>query len=387
MSRLVNFKDEATKSGQPLYVAVRDAVRAAIDAGRFGPGERLPSTKAMSDEMAVSLVTMHRAMQDLVASGVLRRGQGKGTFVHEQYGEHGRKGVMCRFGLVFHAESSLADSYHGQILEGVRQRSNELGIDLVLLRFGEDWRNECQGYFYVNPLRDQLDRPARARRGRGPDASQPPVVVVGATFNLPNVTSYDTDNVGIGREAVARLAQLGHRRIGFVGGSGQVSNDRDRYEGFTVACREAGLDVRPHHVLRAPGWRLDEHGLAALCGMLRGPDAPTAIFAAGYYFALDSYGAAVRSGRRIGHDLSVIAVDDPPSGAHLSPPLSTFRQPLTHLGRLAVDNLYQMCRANDVPGEARVVAPGEHITLQAEFISRGSLAPASAAGGSGTGAS
>jgi DNA-binding LacI/PurR family transcriptional regulator len=381
MSRIEPIKDDAVKAGQPLYIAVRQAVRAAIDAGRFAPGERLPSTKALSDEMDVSLVTMHRAMQDLVASGVLRRGQGKGTFVHEQYGESGRPGLLCRFGLVFHAESSLADSYHSQILEGVRQRSNELGIDLVLLRFGEDWRRECQGYLYVNPLQTQLERSARARRTRQIE-NAPPVVVVGATFNLPNVTSYDTDNVGIGRAAVRHFVAKGHRRIAFVGGSGSVSNDRDRFEGFAEACREAGIPVSGRHILRAPGWRLDDRGREAVAMMFREPDPPTAIFAAGYYFALDCYTAAARVGCHIPADVSIVAVDDPPSAAHLSPALDTFRQPLIQLGRVAVESLFsQVSKPEDstpesldsgVPGTSLHI-PGVHVTLEAEFIERASV--------------
>lgn len=389
MTRLDPIKDDAARAGQPLYIAVRQAVRAAIDAGRFAPGERLPSTKALSDEMDVSLVTMHRAMQELVASGVLRRGQGKGTFVHEQYGETGRPGLLCRFGLVFHVESSLADSYHSQILEGVRQRSNELGVDLVLLRFGEDWRRECQGYLYVNPLQEQLQRSARARRTRLAENAMP-VVVVGATFNLPNMTSYDTDNIGIGRDAVKRFVDRGHRRIAFVGGSGTISNDRDRFEGFAQACREAGITPSGRHILRAPGWRLDDRGRDAVAAMLREPEAPTAIFAAGYYFALDCYAAVARVDRRIPTEVSIIAVDDPPSAAHLSPALDTFRQPLTQLGRQAVDCLFDQVNRHGAangaapetssPIAASEPMPGAHVTLQAEYIERASVSSIAAAG-------
>src|SRR5215217_7334572 len=71
--------------GRPLYQTVRDAVRDAIDTGLFAPGEQIPSTKDVSSQMAVSLVTAHRALQELVADGVLERAQGKGTFVHPRY--------------------------------------------------------------------------------------------------------------------------------------------------------------------------------------------------------------------------------------------------------------------------------------------------------------
>src|SRR3954451_14414667 len=137
--------------GRPLYITARDAVREAIDQGVFTPGEQMPSTKELSEQLDVSLVTTHRALQELVNSGVLRRSQGRGTFVHNRYHERKHALTDTRVGLFFHREASLADYYHGQVLEGVRQVAQAMGADLMLLRFGEDIRNECHGYLFVNP--------------------------------------------------------------------------------------------------------------------------------------------------------------------------------------------------------------------------------------------
>src|SRR3954471_17231270 len=98
--------------GRPLYAAVRDAIKEAIDAGVYGPDEQLPSTKELSEQMSVSLVTAHRALQELVIAGVLERSQGKGTFVHNKYQDRKGKLRECRVGLMFHPDASLADFYH-----------------------------------------------------------------------------------------------------------------------------------------------------------------------------------------------------------------------------------------------------------------------------------
>ena len=357
MADYPELKDVTARPGLPLYTAVRDRVMAAIEAGRFQPGQQLPSTKALSKEMSVSLVTVHRAMQELVNSGVLRRGQGRGTYVHEDFGLRQRRGLGQRFGLVFHAESSLADAYHGRIFEGVRQSANENGVDLVLLRFGEDWRNECHGYLYVNPFQDQLAKAPRGVR-RGSDEPRTPIMVVGASFSIPGVCSVDTDNAGLARDAVNHLHAHGHRRLAYVGAQGKVSNDRDRHLG--------GIELPNEAVVRSPGWRLDVEGAAQLDRLLASPDRPTAIFAAGYYFALDVYTAAARAGLSIPGSLSVVGVDDPPSASHLSPALTTFRQPLIELGRLAAEGLLDLIKDG-----------GAHrrITLSAELIERDSCSP------------
>jgi DNA-binding GntR family transcriptional regulator len=67
----------------PLYLVVRAALREAVDAGAFPPGQRMPSTRGISQQMRVSLVTAHRALQQLVADGVLECRPGRGTYVRQ----------------------------------------------------------------------------------------------------------------------------------------------------------------------------------------------------------------------------------------------------------------------------------------------------------------
>jgi LacI family transcriptional regulator len=127
------------------------------------------------------------------------------------------------------------------------------------------------------------------------------------------------------------------------------------------------LPHKPQWVLKGEGWRLSERHRTELIRLLSGPNRPTAIFAAGYYFALDVYAAAQTVGLRIGETLSVVGVDDPPSAAFLSPPLTTLRQPLIQLGHSAVTALVDRCRSD--------AAPFENRTLQAELVIRRSSGP------------
>lgn len=390
MAQASELKPVVAVPGRPLYLAVKDTVRAAIDAGQFEPGDQLPSTKALSERLNVSLVTVHRALHELVSSGVLRRGQGRGTFVHEEYLERQTTARGLRLGVVFHAEASLADFYHGQVLEGARRAAAEHGADLVLLQFGEDWRRECQGFLYVNPLREQLSRMpwfgAENGRANGSRRRKPPVMAVGASFDHDHVHSVDCDNADLAAQAVAHLVGLGHQRIAYVGGGAQVSNNVDRWRGFRAGMTAAGLPVRDAWCLRAEGWSLDEpsraalaamltadakagsaHGMSAGTGASAGENAPTAVFAAGYYFALDVYAVAASCGLTVGRDVSVVGVDDPPSAQHLSPPLTTLRQPLHEMGRRAALGLMRLF---DEPTAERGAE-----WLRAELVARGSSGP------------
>jgi DNA-binding LacI/PurR family transcriptional regulator/DNA-binding transcriptional regulator YhcF (GntR family) len=323
--------------GRPLYQTVKDTVREAIDSGVFRPGEQMPSTKELSEQLEVSLVTAHRALQELVSAGVLQRTQGKGTFVHDRYSKD-RIISDCRLGLVFNKDASLADFYHGQILEGVRQAAQNHSVDLILLRYGEDVRKECNGYLYMSPQPEELA--AFTQRSN----RKLPTLVVGSASPARGIPAIEVDNADLARQAVNYLAGLGHRRIGYLGGTVELSNNRERLQGFLDTCRALNLAPAEPHVLKSSGWRPDENDQGALVRLLTGPGRPTAIFAAGYYFALSVYSAAASVGLRIPEDLSVVGVDDPPSAAHLSPPLTSLREPLAQLGLAAVATIHEHLR-------------------------------------------
>jgi LacI family transcriptional regulator len=353
--------------GKPLYLVAKDRIREAIDAGVFGPGEQMPSTKELSEQLEVSLVTAHRALQELVNAGILQRSQGKGTFVHQAYLEGRRTIGESRVGLVFQRDASLADFTHGQILEGIRQAAHEHNVDLILLRYDEDIRKECDGFLYVNPLPTEIE--SIAARHKNPTA----VVGGGAATDSPPesslVSSVAVDNVQLARQAVAHLTALGHTSIGYLGGSDEIGNNRDRWSGFVAALAEKQITPRPQWALKHNGLRLGEREREDLARMLTGANRPTAVFAGGYFDALDVYAAAQSAGLKIGQDLSVIAVDDPPSAPHLATPLTTMREPLLDLGRAAVRALVERFRRED--------APPEHKVLRAELVVRSSTAPLS----------
>jgi LacI family transcriptional regulator len=348
--------------GRPLYQVVKEAILRAIETGKFEQGQQMPSTQDLSEQLDVSLVTAHRALQELVGSGVLQRSQGRGTFVDARYKERFKAANLGRIGLVFHREASIADYYHSQILEGVRQAGQAMGIDLVLLRFGDDFRNECRGLLYVNPLPEELaDFASGANRKTA-------ALVVGAKTEVARISSIDVDNVDLAEQATLHLRQLGHKRIAYVGGNDLISNSRDRWLGFEQAVTQSGTVPPTGHVLKSASWRLSDDEKEQLEQLLTSGKRPTAVFAAGYYFALDIYNVAAQLGLQIPAKLSVIGVDDPPSASFLSPSLTTLRQPLVQLGYEAVTTLVE--KMQDPESETFVK------TLRGELIVRKSTGPA-----------
>ena len=65
----------------PRYHRVRDTLTAEIAAHTWRPGEALPTETELAQTHGVSIGTVRKAVDSLVADGVLERFQGKGTFV------------------------------------------------------------------------------------------------------------------------------------------------------------------------------------------------------------------------------------------------------------------------------------------------------------------
>ncbi len=67
----------------PLFIQIRDELRAGILDGSLPAGARIPTVTALAREHGVTAATIRRAMQDLVAEGLVTTHVGRGTFVRD----------------------------------------------------------------------------------------------------------------------------------------------------------------------------------------------------------------------------------------------------------------------------------------------------------------
>src|SRR5512140_3477455 len=68
-------------SAVPYYVQVKDSVKSIIARGDLKPGDILTTELALSEQLGISRLVVHRAYRELVTEGLLVRKRAKGTFV------------------------------------------------------------------------------------------------------------------------------------------------------------------------------------------------------------------------------------------------------------------------------------------------------------------
>jgi GntR family transcriptional regulator len=73
-----------TDGGDPPYLQLRDTIRARIERGTLLPGDRVPTVRALADDLGLAPNTVARAYRELESDGWLA-GRGRaGTFVAER---------------------------------------------------------------------------------------------------------------------------------------------------------------------------------------------------------------------------------------------------------------------------------------------------------------
>ena len=66
---------------EPKYLALYNKIIGEIEVGNYRPGDRIPSDNELMRQYTLSKSTVTKALDLLVNNGVVRREQGRGSFV------------------------------------------------------------------------------------------------------------------------------------------------------------------------------------------------------------------------------------------------------------------------------------------------------------------
>ncbi len=167
-------------------------------------------------------------------------------------------------------------------------------------------------------------------------------------------------------DATRYLNQLGHTRIAFIAGLSDARSAVERLAGYKEALADCDIPFQEGLVVEGNyGQKGGYEATIALLQHMR--PLPTAIFAANDLSAFGAMDAVRDSGLRIPEDISILGFDDIPQASLVYPKLTTVRQPLEQMGRVAVKMLLEQ-----IEGRRRLP---QRVTLATQLIIRDSCAP------------
>ena len=178
----------------------------------------------------------------------------------------------------------------------------------------------------------------------------------------PNVGYVGTDSYEGLSLAVAKLTELGHKRIAFLNGSpnSMITNQRD--EAYKAALAEHGLEY--DEKLVAHGYYVAESAPYYVPGMIAA--GATAILCGNDLIASGVIEECKKRSFKVPQDISVVGFDDIPLASQLKPALTTIRQERQELGRLAFFTLDSLLHK----------IPVSRTMLRPEFVERKSIGKA-----------
>jgi LacI family transcriptional regulator len=194
----------------------------------------------------------------------------------------------------------------------------------------------------------------------------PFVVVDPMTVLQRDIASVSAAHFAGGRSVTAHLTGLGHRHIGVIGGPVQWLASESRVIGHTSALADVGTLASPE-LLRSIEPTTD-WGYEVAGELLDLPRRPTALVAFNDKAAVGALRAARERGLRVPEDLSITGFDDIDLSRGTVPMLTTVRQPLEEMGRMAVSLLMRLLERQPVDTL--------HIELATHLVVRDSTGPA-----------
>ena len=321
----------------------------------------------IAEHSGVSYSTVSRALSGLdtvkasTRARVLAAADALGYVVNRQARSLAGGGHQA-IGLLVHG---LESDYFGQILKGVDEALAQANFEMMLFTKHRH-REVDRAIKLMSGLTDGLlivlpeghEDYVRSLRERAI-----PYVLVDVTAAQGSTTVSATNAKGA-YDATRYLLELGHRSIGFVTGNLNSPVAVQRFEGYRQALEAFNL---PFDIgLVRNGDFMRERGREAACELLSRTPRPSAIFASNDDSAFGVLEAAEALNIPVPSELSIIGFDDLPASQYAVPKLTTVRQPVREMGKVAAELLL---------GQLRHDKPTASVQLPTELVIRASCAP------------
>jgi LacI family transcriptional regulator len=265
----------------------------------------------------------------------------------------------------------ITNPYFPEVARGVQDVAEENEYSIILcntdrmrgreLRFLKALRGQWVDGLILNPSE------VTSRDLQDLQNAQIPVVLIGSQIDHPDLDVVMVDNIQGAYDAVSHLIDLGHHRIGLVGGSRAASSGEQRFQGYIRALTDHDISIDEEIITEGRFTR--EGGYESMKRLLALQSPPTAVFASSDVMAIGALMAIQGEGLQVPSDVSLVGFDDIAEASTTTPKLTTISQPKYQTGKVAARLLFDRVEG---------ISPGERqkIVLSHQLVIRDSTARA-----------
>lgn len=237
-------------SPEPLYIQIRNGLREDIRNRTIAPGDKLPSDRDMANDLHVSRKIIRQALSLLTDEGLIRRRPQHGTTVMDIDPDAVQRNKTGILGVVM---CGLHSDFVQRIQQGIQDELYLRDYYMFSCDSRMDMKREIEN---VNSLIDKkvdglIIYPIPQMPGvrhtyshyRRLQQTGIPFVLVDIYHKNMESDYVVFDNYGGAYNAVRYLANLGHRRIGYLTPIARCTSNIDRLEGYKGGLITSGIDV------------------------------------------------------------------------------------------------------------------------------------------------
>jgi DNA-binding LacI/PurR family transcriptional regulator len=320
----------------PKYLIAEEAIKLAIKRGEITG--KLPGERELAKEFGISYMTLRKAVDNLVDTGILYRIPMKGTFLADKK-IAGRRTHNIGYFLDSSIKGGLTSPYYSLIFNSLEKYAKKNGY--ALMYFSdltesniEHIASKVDGLIIscfprIEELIHELNQKI-------------PVVVIDNNSIDETIPSVTIDNFRAVIDSVEHLIRLGHKRIGFMTGLEDSDVGTGRLMGYVQALTNNAMQLQDELVFK--GNYTFESGMAGAEYFLSLQKPPTAIVCANDSMAIGAMKRITQDELSVPDDISVIGFDDITIASQITPPLTTVSAPVNKIAELAFQQLFALLR-------------------------------------------
>ncbi|TCO55886.1 LacI family DNA-binding transcriptional regulator [Actinocrispum wychmicini] len=345
----------------PRYQQVKRELREAIARREYTPGQPFITQRQVCERFKVSTTTAVRALNDLVAEGVLVRQQGRGTFVADRQEttparQDGTRSIAC----VIHGRGPIKAG----VVSGVESVCADLSLQMVLFDSKDSLAVQEQALrraldsgvsgVVLYPVQGTTESAALSEVRR----LGIPLVMVDRYLAHTPTDAVIADHFAVGHDLTDHLIGLGHRRMAILWDETDCTSVRDRLSGHLQALRAHGIPERPDFTVLATHQRLDRvERIARLTAMLDHPEPPTVLICSDGYIVATAAADLAHLGVEVPGQVELAGMDDAGPLDILPLTIAAAVVPAEQLGRESMRLLVERINAPTATEPQRTVLP------------------------------
>lgn len=356
-------------SNEPKYIKIKKQLKQLILKGEYKVGSKIPSEAELKDKFNVSRHTIRQSISELVNDGYLKREQGSGTYVSNQYQTETKEVSQKTIGVI---TTYLSDYIFPSIIRGIEDELSKRGYALLLSSTQNNVENEKRSLEMMleNGVDGLIIEPTKSAE-LNPNLNYYlriqekgiPYVSINACYEELDAPVIRMNDQSAGEKATAHLLKLGHTRISMITKTDDLQG-KDRMKGFIKAYSKENKSFDNKLMVT-----FDTETITNLTSkidkVLSSEDMPTAFVCYNDQIAIKVIERIQAMGKRVPQDISVISHDNSFLSTATNVKLSSMNHPKEQLGRDAANWIIQAIEKNSFKQES--------IIYESELVKRASV--------------